>query len=51
MTNKITAVTIEGTIYNVAMLTTATLQEYIRDVNVISDIGAVNAKYGVLKVK
>lgn len=49
--NKMTAVMIEGKVYNVAMLTTATLQEYVRDVNVISDIGAVNAKYGVTKVK
>lgn len=52
--NKITAVVIEGKCYNVASLTVLTLQEYVRDVNTISDVGAVNtkyAKYGVKKVK
>lgn len=49
--NKITCVRVGGKRYNTVALTTATMQEFVRDVNVTENVAAVAKKYGIVEVK
>lgn len=49
--NKITCVIIEGKKYNVSMMTTQTLSEFVNDVNKTKDLAATFHKYRLQEMK